>query len=330
MNDYLGHGPIVEIKQSTLSTDVQARWPYSWEEREKVLELEFTLSEYESRIARIYEEMGRMRLDALFVHGGPASKSNLRYASGWESFFGDSFLLLSKTCEPVLVTNSILHGEPMHSNIQVTWVKDFRPCLAFGTTFNQQSPVDYLVAALAECGALGKRVGYVASRQTSAQSDREIRGKMAGTELVDASAVLTKLRRIKSPAEIEVLRTLAAAVSLGMEAAIKAAVPGNTEHDVAAAMYNVVMQRGMDLSPLGMRIQAGRRSSMKNVLPKKGKVIREGEIVSIDSSVEFYGYQSDHARSVVAGRASAAQIRLLEACADAQEAGLRAAGPGVK
>ncbi len=217
----------------------------------------------------------------------------------------------------------------MHSNIQATWIQDFRPSMAFGTTLRQQSPADYVAEALGEWGIRAGRVGFVDSRLIPASADAQLRARLAHLELVDASHILTSARRIKSPAEIAVIRSLAAAVTAGMEAALAVAVPGNTEHDVAAVLYETVIRNGCDLAPYGMRIQSGPRSAMKNVLPKRGKVIQEGELVSIDSSAELFGYQSDHARTTVAGKASDEQIRLLEACVEAQEAGLAVAGPGV-
>jgi Xaa-Pro aminopeptidase len=314
---------------SKMVSDVYGRWPYTWEEREKVLELEFPMAEYHSRIARAREEMDRIGLDVLLVHGAQGGKSNVRYLSGYESFFGDTFVVLHKVRDPILITNSILHGEPMHSNIQVTWVRDFRPSLGFGTTLNMQSPVDYVKEALAEFGLTGKRIGLVDARKISAATDRELREKLAGYEIVDATSIMVKLRRIKSPAEIEVIRTLAGAASLGMEAALQAAVPGASEHDVAAALYFASFTAGCDLAPFGMHIQSGTRSAMKNVLPKKGKIIQEGEIVAIDSSLEFLGYQSDHARSTIAGTGTPEQVHLLEACLEAWEVGIATAGPGV-
>jgi Xaa-Pro dipeptidase len=166
-------------------------------------------------------------------------------------------------------------------------------------------------------------------RKISAHVDSELRQKLPNCQLIDATSILVKLRRIKSPAEIEVIRMLANAASQGMEAALAAAVPGNSEHDVAAEFYYSAFKNGCDLSPLGMRVQSGTRSAMKNVLPKRGKIILDGEIVSIDTSADLCGYWSDHARSTIAGKGSAEQIRLLEACVEAQEAGLAVAGPGV-
>ncbi len=308
--------------------DLKARWGFDWAERERVLELEFPIAEYETRLAKVRQQLVKHELEALIVYGSPASKANVRYLSGWESFFGESFLLVSLDRAPILITNSIFHGEPMHSNIQATWVRDFRPSMAFGTVLKMRSLADQVGDALRDWGVLGKRIGYIDARKISAAADRELRLALSDTALVEDGSILTEVRAIKSPAEIAVIRTLAQAASLGMADALAAAVPGNTEHDISAAFTYRILKEGCETCGFGSRIQAGKRSAMKNVLPLRGKRIQPGELISIDTAAELYGYQSDHARSLVAGEPTADQVRLLEACVAAQEEGFRATGPG--
>ena len=312
-------------------SDIYGRWPFTWEEREKILELDFAPEEYERRIVAVRKAMEVAKLDALYIYAGEASKdkTNLRYLSGWDSFFGDSFMLLPLNGDPVLVTNSIFHGEPMHSNIQTTWVRDFRASLAFGATLKLQSVVGYLLDAIREKGLRGKRLGYCNTRWTPSRIDAELRASLSADEMIDSSAIIFKARSRKSAAEIAAIRVAAHAASAGMALAIKAAIPGNTEHDVAAALHFGMIKAGADFSPLGMRLQSGVRSALKNVFPLKGKVIKAGEFVSIDSSGSYLGYWSDHARTVVAGREpTPEQLELMDACAQAWEAGFAAAKPG--
>jgi Xaa-Pro dipeptidase len=315
----------------TISSDIYGRWPFTWQERAKILELDFALEEYERRVAVMRRAMVQRQLDAIFIYAGeaPKDKVNVRYLAGWDSFFGDSFLLLPLESDPVLVTNSILHGEPMHSNIQTTWVRDFRACLAFGATLKLQSVVGHLLDTLQEKGLRGKRMGYCSTRWTPARIDQELRASLTEEEMIDASALLSNARSRKSAAEIAVIRSVAHAASEGMALAMKAAIPGNTEHDVAAALHYGMIRAGADFSPLGMRLQAGTRSALKNVFPLKGKVIKAGELVSIDSSGSYLGYWSDHARTIVAGgEPTAQQLDLMDTCAQAWSAGFAAAKPG--
>jgi Xaa-Pro aminopeptidase len=314
----------------TFKTDVEGRWPYSWDDRAKVLELEFEIEEYRTRLQKLYALMTAHKIDTAIIYGGPNNDANIRYLTGWPSAFGDSFALISTRNEPVLITNSIFHGEPMHSNIQTCWVRDFRPIKAFGTVLNQRSIVDCVVDALNEQKLGQGVVGYVGGRRIPAVFDHELRQKLPRVELVEASPMLLSLRRIKSSREIDILRKLGVATTAGMEAALEVARPGNTESDLSAVAQKEMIALGCELIPFGPKCQAGVRSAMKNVFPLPGKIIKDGDLVSIDLQGQMFGYISDHARSTVAGRATAEQIRLLEACAEAEEAGIRVTGPGVK
>ena len=314
----------------TFETDVEGRWPYSRSERDKVLELDFPEEEYRDRLDRLYARMEREHLDTLVVYGGPNTDANVRYLTGWISPIGDSFVLVSTRHKPVVITNSIFHGEPMHSNAQACWVPDFRPFKPFGTVLNERNLVDCVAEALGEMGAREGRLGLVGGRRFPAIFDRDLRDRLPRAELVEASPLTVALRNIKSEREIELLRLLGKATTAGMEAALEVAVPGSTENDLAAVAQGAMSAHGCEAIPFGPKCQAGVRSAMKNVFPLPGKVIADGEIVSIDLQGQMKGYISDHARSTVAGRASAETMRLLEACAAAEEAGIRATGPGVK
>ncbi|KJC54079.1 hypothetical protein UP10_41160 [Bradyrhizobium sp. LTSPM299] len=314
----------------TFSTDVEGRWPYSWEERAKVLELEFPIEEYRRRLQKLYVSMEEKGVDVAVVYGGPNNDANVRYLTGWSSAFGDTFVIVFNKREPVVISNSIFHGEPMHSNAQTCWVKDFRPLKAFGTVLRQRSIVEYVVDALREENRTTGKIGYAGGRRFPAVFDRELYAKLPQAEFIEVSDLLYSLRRIKSPLEIGVIRRLAAATSAGMEAALEAAKPGNSESGLSAAAHQAMIAHGCEVIPFGPKCQAGVRSAMKNVFPLPGKIIQAGEIVSIDISGQMNGYISDHHRSTIAGQGTAEQIRLLEACAEAEEAGIRATGPGVK
>ncbi|MFM0154946.1 Xaa-Pro peptidase family protein [Paraburkholderia sediminicola] len=314
---------------SKFETDVEGRWPYTWDERERVLELEFPVYEYRARLEKLRSLMDAAGIDIAIIYGGPNSDANVRYLTGWSSAFGDSFAIVSTKNDPIVITNSIFHGEPMHSNIQTCWVPDFRPLKAFGTVLKQRSIIDYVVDGLQEANRAEGRVGYVGGRRIPAMFDKALREKLPKADLVDVSDLLFSLRRIKSPLEIQIIRKLAVATSAGMEAALGIAKPGFTECDLSAAAQKEMAAYGCELNPLGPKCVAGVRSAMKNVFALPGKVIKDGDLVSIDLHGQMCGYISDHNRSTVAGKATSEQIRLLEACAEAEEAGIRATGPGV-
>ena len=105
---------------SRLSVDVPARVPYGYAEREPWLELDFAVEEFERRTAAIQQALEEQELEALVMYGDHKIESNVRYVSGFFGLFGESWVIVGRSGEPILVTNAVLHGEPMHSNVQKT------------------------------------------------------------------------------------------------------------------------------------------------------------------------------------------------------------------
>jgi Xaa-Pro aminopeptidase len=311
-------------------TDVASRVPFAWEDRLPWLELDFPIEEFEDRVGRIQRTIADEGLDALIVYGGTGSESNVRYISGFASFWGDNLVLVPATGAPILITNAIFHGEPMHSNIQTTWLEDVRPLLNPHSTSNPLSLVDLAAAALEEWGVGGGRFGIADTRDVPARVDHELREKLAGAEVVDSSAWLRRLRSIKSPAEIEMMRRLGAATSAGMDAGLDAVRPGVTESEIAAAVHAACIEAGVErMLPAGCFAIAGQRSFMKNVWPRPDKKVERDELVVVDIGARLGGYQSDMSRNIVAGEPSDEVRRLLEACLEAEEVGLSETKPGV-
>ena len=101
--------------------------PYAYADREPWLELDFPVEEFERRTAAIQRGLEEAELEALLMYGDHNIESNVRYVSGFFGLYGESWVIVRRSGEPILVTNAVLHGEPMHSNVQKTFLQDVRP-----------------------------------------------------------------------------------------------------------------------------------------------------------------------------------------------------------
>jgi Xaa-Pro dipeptidase len=218
-------------------SDLASRVPFAWEDRKPWLELDFPIAEFEARVARIQQSLAQDELDALIVYGGQVSENNIRYVSGFWSFWGDSLVLVARTGAPILITNAIFHGEPMHSNIQTTWLQDVRPVLNRHSTATPVSLVDLAAEALSDWDVLPGRLGVADTRDVPARIDHELRQKLPGCEFIDMSIALRRMRGIKSAAEIGMMRRLGAASTAGMDAGLAAVRPGVSESEIAAVVH---------------------------------------------------------------------------------------------
>lgn len=129
--------------------------------------------------------------------------------------------------------------------------------------------------------------------------------------------------RRAAQASAEVLQSLCAAV-----------VPGMTTWDLdqlAAAFIRETGGRSAFLNYLGYpgHICVSLNEEVVHGIGRRDRVIQNGDLVSIDVGVCLDGYVGDNARTVCAGEATTqTAAALLQATADALEAGIAAALPG--
>ena len=105
------------------------RYPYSLKKRKKWLSvgLPFSLREYESRIESVRKLAELHGLTAIVIHGDANENGFVRWLSNFEPLAGSTFIIIPKDGEPILVSDSVLHGEPLHSLWWMTWISDLRP-----------------------------------------------------------------------------------------------------------------------------------------------------------------------------------------------------------
>src|SRR5579875_2400740 len=102
---------------------------YSLQSRQKWLKscLPFSLEEYEGRIERVKAMLKKNDLDAVIVHGDSNENGYVRWMSNFSPLYGSSYIVIPSDGDTTLVSDSVLHGEPMHSLWWSTWLDDVRP-----------------------------------------------------------------------------------------------------------------------------------------------------------------------------------------------------------
>ncbi|MFI7130596.1 M24 family metallopeptidase [Nonomuraea sp. NPDC050153] len=158
-----------------------------------------------------------------------------------------------------------------------------------------------------------------------------LRSVLPGHELVCADDLAWAARRIKSPAELDLLRASGALGVRAVSAARDAAVPGATEADVAAAAISEIVRAGGAYS--GMGISSGTESytfAASGPTPYSAdRRLAEGDLIRIDLYGSVRGYLFDLARTwVVGGEPTTEQRRLLDAVRESVLAGIELLRPG--
>ncbi len=142
-----------------------------------------------------------------------------------------------------------------------------------------------------------------------------------------AGPVLTELRVRKEAAELASLQAAADATDRAYLAGLAACQVGATERDVARAIESAIFEQGAKLS-FDTIVAAGSNSSLPHHSPT-GRVLQQGDVVTLDLGARVDGYCGDITRIVAIGEPSAEAVAIYDIVYLAQRAGFEAAKPGV-
>ena len=145
--------------------------------------------------------------------------------------------------------------------------------------------------------------------------------------VVPAGPVLSHLRMLKEPEEIQCLREAARVADVGMAVAVAEIRPGVRETEVAGAMELAMRRAGAEGWASATYVASGWRSAMAHG-PASLKVIEAGEAVQVHVAPVAMGYTVDLCRTVLVGGPPEEMATAAAAYARAQEAGIAAATPG--
>jgi Xaa-Pro aminopeptidase len=228
----------------------------------------------------------------------------------------------------MLTTDSIFHSEPMHSEIFKCWIKDVRPAHLPGTVRSPENIVRHVRDVLQERGLQDKKAGLVGERFFPAYLLNDLKQELPKLPLVSAGELYMKVKGVKTPRELEVIKEACRITSLGLEAAMDLGKPGVTELEMSAASHQAMVAGGAEIVTF-MAMVGGPRAGFKTVMPSPRK-LEDGDMVFMDMGINYHGYNTDCCRTMVAGNAGAKQKHILEVALEMEERVIAAARPGVR
>jgi len=148
-------------------------------------------------------------------------------------------------------------------------------------------------------------------------------------EFADFRAIVTRMRMVKSPGEIALIRKAAEASVEAHLAAMKTVKPGIWEYEVAARMVYEYQRRGCEWSAYPPIVGSGFYSTVLHY-DQNSKQMAEGETVVMDVAGAYGGYTADITRTLpVSGKFTPRQREIYEIVLAAQSAAIAAAKPGM-
>ena len=266
------------------------------------------------RIERAQEELKTRKLDLLVVE----PSTNFQYFTGYNPGRSERLILLLVPASgaPAIVCPSF-EVERIKRN---TVIGDARG-------WEEQEDPWLLVAKASQQMAPRGRAGEVAVEPTTSyQSYVRLTTKLRGWIPRDGSAVTERLRIIKSPEEIALIRQAIAATEASIAATFSQLAVGMSERDVSALLSREMASRG---SPGGGLVQFGPSSALPHGGPSAGQLTRE-TVVLIDAGSRVEGYTSDITRTIWFGDAPSDEFKkVYNIVHDAQTAAIENAKPNV-
>src|SRR3989442_14710248 len=160
---------------------------------------------------------------------------------------------------------------------------------------------------------------------TAYQTFLRLGGALPGWKFVDAAPLTERLRVIKSPEELALLRRAIAITQDAMAATFAQLAVGATEVQVAQALSREMEQRG---APGGGLVQFGPSSALPHGGPA-GPVLAREAVVLIDCGCRVGGYTSDITRTIWFGDHPSDEFReVFNVVHDAQTAAMQLGRPG--
>ncbi len=150
---------------------------------------------------------------------------------------------------------------------------------------------------------------------------------LPAARIVPAAPVLSRLRMLKEPAEVECLKAAARVADEGMAAAAHAVRAGARETDVAGDAEHAMRRAGAEGWASATYVASGWRSAMAHG-PATLKTIAAGEAVQVHLAPIASGYTVDLCRTIFVSRVPDEVAQATRAYVEAQERGIAAATAG--
>lgn len=145
--------------------------------------------------------------------------------------------------------------------------------------------------------------------------------------ITDCSDLVTRMRFIKSPAEIAYQRKAGVAAEAGMTAAVKTALPGTSERELAAEICAAMIRAGSDLPGPGVLSSGERAFHLHGGY--SDRVLRMNDNVQIETTPNVRQYHARFMRPIKAGGATDEEYSIVETLVEIQDRALAEVRPGI-
>ena len=290
----------------------------------------FSLAERDRRWQAVRARMAEQGLDAIVTPQNTAHsmdfQSNTRYLThcggGGDADIAAVFPLEGEVT--VMATSAAARWP----NVQ-DWTHDIREA--------RRRYGDLIVERLRELRVDTGRIGITGLGETQGTRTPEgtilygtwktIREAFPRAELVDATAILTDVRYIKSAEEIDALTKSMEIIELAYEAEIEAARPGVKDWEVWAATLGALMRNGSEM-PVHCNWVSG-RNPVRTLTRPSMRILERGDLIINEVEASWIGYRSQGVQPVFVEIADPVHLELIKVQREIFNELMEALKPGI-
>ena len=273
--------------------------------------IHFSEQELASRRQRTCDAMGEAELDGMLIF----RQESMFYLTGYDTFGYVFFqcLYLGQDGAMTLLTRSADLRQAQHTSV----IEDIR----IWVDGPDADPAHALAGILEEHGQRSGRLGIEwESYGLTARNGQRLAVALDGfCTTKDASELVSRLRVVKSPAEIAFVRRAAKLADDAYDEAINLTAPGTTEADILAAMQGAVLRGGGDYPGNAFVIGSGRDALLCRYYSGR-RTLNASDQLTLEWAGVYRHYHTAMMRTLAIGEPPARQRALFDAAADALEA----------
>lgn len=273
--------------------------------------LHFEREEYAARLEKLTASMREEKLDAMLLF----AQESMYWLTGYDTFgfcFFQCLVVKADGSMTLLTRSADLRQARQTSNIEriVVW-----------TDRTNADPALDLKNLLSDLDLLGARIGveYDTHGLTGANCRKLDNQLQSFAELVDASYVVSRLRLIKSPAEIAYARRAAELSDAALDAALPLIKPGADEADILSAMQGAVFSGGGDYPANEFIIGSGEDALLCRYKAGRRQLTATDQL-TLEWAGVFAHYHAPMMRTVIIGEPTDRHVELYEACKESLDA----------
>jgi len=281
--------------------------------------LHFEKREFGDRIARATAALGTRGLDGLLIF----SQESMYYLTGFDTFGFCFFQCLYLDAEG---TQALLTRAPDLRQAQHTSTLDD---IRIWTDEKGASPANQLRDMVESLGGKGKKLGIeYDTAGLNAANGKAVDAAFEGfARLVDASHLISALRVVKSPAELDYIRTAGHLADHALDAAVAEIRPGADEGDILAALQGAIFRGGGDFPGNEVIIGSGPDALLCRYKTGRRKLDPDDQL-TLEWAGVYRHYHAAMMRTAIVGTPSNRHDEMFDACRAALGAVEGAMRPG--